>query len=384
VAPDLLLNEEELMLKNMVREFAEKELKPRAAEIDETEHFSWENWRAISKLGINAMSLDRNYGGTGGTTKAIAVVIEELARVCASSSVTYLAHVSLAGQFINLFGDDKQKSRWIPGFASGEKLGAFCLTEPGNGSDAAAASTIASKKGSGYVLNGSKTFITNGQNADVYVVMANTNKELRHRGFVALVLEKGVKGLSAQKIPGKMGLRGSDTATLFFDNVEVPEENRLGPEGQGFRECMQVLDQSRISIAAQAVGIAQGAYDSAIAYAKQRNAFGHPIADFQIIQHYLADMAMRIEAARLLTFKAAALRDMNQPFVKYASFAKAYASEAATFVCDRAVQIYGGYGYIKPTDVERFYRDARVTMIYEGTSEIQRNVIARQLFQEAV
>lgn len=381
---DIMLNEEELMLRNMVRQFAEKELAPRAAEIDEQEVFSWDVWKAVSKLGITGITLDAKHGGSGGSVKSIAVVIEELARLDASTSVTYLAHVSLSAQFINTFGSEEQKARWLPGLASGAKLGAFCLTEPGNGSDAAAASTIATKKDGKYVVKGSKTFITNGVNADTYIVLANTNKELRHRGFVALVVDKGAKGLSAQKLHGKMGLRGSDTATVFFDDVEVPEANRLGPEGRGFQECMQVLDTSRISIAAQSVGIAQGAYDAAIKYAKERQAFGHPIADFQAIQFYLADMAMRIEASRLLTYQAAMLKDTGQPFLKQASFAKAFGSETAVFCADRAVQIHGGYGYIRPTNVERYYRDARVTMIYEGTSEIQRNIIARQLLQEAV
>jgi len=380
----MMLTEEELMLRSAVREFTEKELAPRAAEIDEQEAFSWDIWKAVSKLGITGVTLDPKHGGSGGGVKTIAVVIEELARLDASTSVTYLAHVSLAAQFINTFGSESQKARWIPGLASGAKLGAFCLTEPGNGSDAAAASTIASKKGGKYIVNGSKTFITNGTQGDTFVVLANTNKELRHRGFVALVVDKGATGLSAQKIHGKMGLRGSDTATVFFDNVEVPEENRLGDEGRGFYECMQILDTSRISIAAQAVGIAQGAYEAAVKYAKDRKAFGQPIADFQAIQHYLADMAMRVEASRLLTYEAAMLKDMGKPFLKHASFAKAFGSETAVFCADRAVQIHGGYGYIRPTNVERYYRDARVTMIYEGTSEIQRNIIARQVLQEAV
>ncbi|MSP78940.1 MAG: acyl-CoA dehydrogenase [Dehalococcoidia bacterium] len=377
-----MLTEEELMLKSAIRDFAEREVAPRAMEIDQEERFSFENFHAMGKLGLFGMTLDPKYGGSAGGIKPVVVVAEELARVCASTSNAFVVQTGLAGYPMNQFGNEKQKARWLPGLISGEKVGAYCLTEPGNGSDAAAASTIAKKVSGGYVLNGSKTFITHGTIGDVLIVFATMDMALKHRGFVALVLEKGMKGLTTQKITGKMGIRSSDTGTMFFDNVEVPEENRLGEEGQGFRIAMQTLDNSRVGIAAQALGIAQGSLDEALKYAKQRRAFGQAIADFQAIQFYLADMAMRVEASRLLTYQAAALKDAGQPYVKQASMAKAYASEAAVFCADRAVQIFGGYGYIRESKVERFYRDARITPIYEGTSEIQRIVIARHLLQE--
>ncbi|MSP77946.1 MAG: acyl-CoA dehydrogenase [Dehalococcoidia bacterium] len=377
-----MLNEEERMLRAAVREFAERDVAPHASAIDEAEYFSMDTWKGMARMGLFGLALDPKFGGGGGGIKSVAVVTEEIARVCAATAVTYLVQVALAGYPISTFGNDKQKARWLAPIISGETIGAFCLTEPTSGSDAAAASTIAKKVNGGYSLSGSKTFITNGSVGNTLVVFATTDRKLKHKGFVSLVLDRQMKGITAQKITGKMGIRGSDTATIFFDNVEVPEDHRLGNEGDGFKVAMQTLDHSRIAIAAQAVGIAQGAYEEAVRHAKQRQAFGKAIAEFQAIQFYLADMAMRLEASRLLTYQAATLKDSGQPFVKHASMAKAFASESSVFITDRAVQIFGGYGYIREAKVERFYRDARVTPIYEGTSEIQRLMITRYLLQE--
>ncbi|MSQ12153.1 MAG: acyl-CoA dehydrogenase [Dehalococcoidia bacterium] len=379
---DILLNEEELMLRSAVRAFAEKELAPRAEGLDATEHFSWENWKAIAKLGLFGIGLDARFGGSGGTAKQSALVVEELARACASTSVSYLVQVSLAAHPIDRFGNERQKAKWLPKLASGELVGAFGLTEPSGGSDAVAMQSTAVKKNGHYVLNGSKTFITNGSVADICLVFASLDRTQRHKGLVALVLEKGMRGYSTQKLSHKLGIRGSDTAALFFDSVEVPEENRLAEDNQGFTVMLETLNGSRINIAAQALGIAQASLDVSLKYAKERQAYGKPIADLQAIQFYLAEMGMRVEASRLMTYHAAMLRDAGKPFVKEASMAKAYTSESAVFCSDRAVQIHGGYGYLRGP-AERYYRDARVTTIYEGTSEVQRVTIARQMLRES-
>ena len=379
---DVLLTEEELMLKKAVAEFANKELAPKAAAIDASEEFPWENVKGMADLGLFGINIDQAYGGSGGDYKQLAIVIEELARVCASTSVIHIAHLSLAAQTIHTFGTEEQKMTFLPSLVSGEKLAAFCLSEPSTGSDAAGIQTTAVRKNDNYVLNGSKNFITNGSVAKTLVVFATSDTSKRSRGVNAFVVDRDTKGVAAEQMHGKMGLRASDTAMVYFDNVEIPERNRLGEEDQGFKLAMLSLDASRISIAAQAVGIAQGAYEAAVRYALERQAFSKPIAEIQAIQFFLADMSTRIDAARLLTHQAAALKENGQPYIKASSHAKLFASETATFCADKAVQIMGGYGYFQPAIPERAYRDAKVTEIYEGTSEVQRIVIARQLLKE--
>jgi len=378
---DVLLTEEELLLRRTVAEFADRELAPVASGIDERQEFPWTAVKGMAALGLYGIWVDPDYGGSGGGSKQSAVAVEEIARVCAATSVIYIAHHSLAMQTIHRFGSDEQKRRFLPPMVAGERLGAFCLSEPATGSDAAGIQTTATRSTDGYVLNGSKNFITNGSVADTLVVFATTDREKRHRGVNAFVVDRGAVGVSAQRMPGKMGLRASDTAMIYFDGVEVSDADRLGEEDQGFRIAMYVLDASRIGVAAQAVGIAQGALDAAARYATERQAFGKPIAELQAIQFMIADMATRTSAARLLTHYAAVRKDNGQPFTGEAAQAKLFASETATFCADRALQVHGGYGYFQPALVERAYRDAKVTEIYEGTSEIQRLVIARQVLQ---
>ena len=378
---DLLLTEAELLLQRTVASFADQELAPRAAEIDERQEFPWESLKGLAALGLFGVGIDTAYGGSGGGSSETAVVVEEIARVCAATSVIYVAHLSLAMQTIHTYGTEEQKQRFLPAMVAGEALGAFCLSEPATGSDAAGIQTTAVRSGNAYTLNGSKNFITNGSVAENLVVFATTDRSKRSRGVNAFVVGRSAKGVVTQSMPGKMGLRASDTSQVFLDNVEVGEENRIGDEDQGFRVAMGVLDASRIGIAAQAVGIGQGALDAAVRYAVGREAFGSPIAELQAVQFMIADMATRVSAARLLTRHAAALKENSLPFAKESSQAKLFASETATFCADRAVQIHGGYGYFHPTLVERAYRDAKVTEIYEGTSEIQRLVIARHVLQ---
>ena len=326
----------------------------------------------------------RNTGGSGGTARQQAIVIEELARGCASTSLIYIAHLSLCTQFIHMFGTEGQKRQFIPPLARGETIGAFALTEPGSGSDAVAMRTTATKSNGRYVLNGSKMFITNAAEAETFVVMATHDRSLGGRGIDALIVEKGEDGMSVNPLQGKMGMRASSIAEIVFEEYSVPQENRLGEEGDGFREAMEVLNASRISIAAQCVGIAQAAYEAAVGYAKQREAFGQHLADFQAIQWMIADMATKIDASRLLVYHAATLRDNGLAFVKEASMAKLFASRTAVEVADKALQIHGCVGYFAPTPVERYYREAKVTEIYEGTSEVQRLVIARNILQSDV
>ena len=376
---DLLLTEEELLLRSTVREFADRELAPRAAAYDESGEFPRDNVRGLAELGLLGLTIDEEYGGSGGTTRQLVVATEEIARGCGSTSVIYIAHLSLCTQFIQMFGTEGHKRRFVPPLARGDAIGAFALTEPGSGSDAAALSTTAAKSNGHYLLNGTKLFITNAVEADIFVVLATQDRSLRARGIDALVVEKGANGFTVNPQHGKMGMRASSTAEVVFEDYPVPQENRLGEEGEGFRATIQVLEASRISIAAQCVGIAQAAYEASVHYAKQREAFGQRIADFQAIQWMIADMATNIEAARGLVYRAATLRDTGKPFATAASMAKLFASRVAVEASDKAVQIHGGTGYFAPTPVERNYRDARVTEIYEGTSEVQRLVIARDL-----
>ena len=380
--PDLLLTEEERMLQTAVRDFADRELAPRAREVDEREEFSWENWRGMAALGLTGIGIDPKYGGSGGGYRQMAVVEEEVARGDASASVCLVAHISLGVSTIYRYGNEEQKLRLVPPLARGEKLAAWALTEPRGGSDAAGMETSATLRNGAYYLNGSKIFITNGDMAEATVVFASLDRSLGSRGIAAFVVEKDTPGFQVHKQHGKMGMRGSSTAEMVFDNAAVPEANRLGEEGRGFRYAMEILDSSRVVIAAQCVGIGQAALEAAARYAQQRHSFGQPIAQHQAIQFMLADMATEVYASRVATMQAATLKDNDLPFIDEASMAKLMASEMAVRVSSNALQVYGGYGYFKDAPVERYFRDARVTTIYEGTSEVQRLIVARQLLSK--
>ncbi|MFH1169662.1 MAG: acyl-CoA dehydrogenase family protein [Chloroflexota bacterium] len=379
---DFALTEEQKMLKVMVRDFATKELEPLAAEVDESSRFPAESVKKLADLGLLGLGFPEEYGGSGGGAIETAIVTEELARVCASTSAIFLASTGLAGHPIFVYSNEDQRKRFVTPVASGQKLAAFGLTEPGAGSDPAAMETTATRRQGGYAINGTKIFITNGAEAGVILVFATVDKSKRHKGITAFLVEKETPGFSVGKLEHKMGIRGSSTAELLFEDCFVPEENRLGNEGDGFKIALNAIDASRVTVAAQAVGIAQGAMEKALTYAKDRRQFGQPIAEFQAIQWLLADMATRIEAARLLTFKAAYTEDMGLPFAKEASMAKVFAGETAGWVTTKALQIYGGYGFVKDYPMERYFRDAKITEIYEGTSEMQRMTIARHLLRE--
>ena len=381
--PDLLLTEEERMLQTAVREFADRELAPRAREVDAKEEFSWENWRGMASLGLTGIGIDPKYGGSGGGYRQMAIAEEEVARGDAAASVTLVAHISLGTSTIYRYGDEQQKLKYLPPLAKGECLAAWALTEPGGGSDAAGLQTTATLRNGSYYLNGSKIFITNADVAEYVVVFATGDRSLGARGISAFVVEKGTPGFEAHKQQGKMGMRGSSTTELVFRDSPVPQGNRLGEDGRGgFNYAMEILDSSRIVIAAQCVGIAQAALESSAKYAQQRQSFGRPIAQHQAIQFMLADMATEIYASRVATMHAATLKDNNLPYINEASMAKLLASEMAVRVTSNALQVYGGYGYFKDAPVERYFRDARVTTIYEGTSEVQRLIIARQLLAQ--
>ena len=380
---ELLLSEEERLLQNMVRDYAEKELAPKADELDTTHDFPWGAVKAMADLGLYGVGVEPEYGGSGGGSRHLAIVIEELARCCGATSLTYIAHTSLAIQNIHGFASKEQKEKYLPPLLNGEKIGAFCLSEPAVGSDAVAMETSARRDDGSYILNGSKTFITNGDFADTFVVYATQDPSKRSRGVSAFIVERAFGGVDAQSLGSKMGMRASDTAQVFFQDVPVPAENLMDDEGAGFKVAMNTLNASRIGIAAQAVGIAQGALEAATSYAKERKSFGVPIADHQAIQFKLAEMATQVEAARLLVRNAAVRRDAGLPFIKEASMAKFYASGVATSCSNEAVQVHGGLGYFKPATVERLYRDAKVMEIYEGTSEVQRMVIARHVLGRA-
>ncbi len=379
---DFSLTEDQKMLKAMVRDFAEKELEPIAAQIDEEAKFPAESVKKMAELGLMGIPFPEKYGGSGGGAIEFAIAEEEISRVCASTGTIYFVTAGLSGQPLYRFGNEEQRQRFVVPTAKGEKLTAFGLTEASAGSDPAAMQTTATRKDRGYVINGTKLFITNGAEADIVVVFATIDKSLGHRGVTAFVVEKGTPGYSVGKLEHKLGIRASSTAELLFEDCFVPEENRLGKEGEGFKVALNAIDSSRLSVAAQAVGIAQGAFDKCLAYAKERQQFGQPIINFQAIQWMLADMATRIDAARLLTYRAAYLEHEGLSFVKESAMAKVYAPEAAMFVTSKAIQIYGGYGYVKDYPIERYFRDARITSIYEGTDEMQRMTIARQLMRE--
>ncbi len=378
---DFRLTKEQEMIKSMVSEFAEKEVKPHASEIDETGEFPWETIRKMAKLNLLGLPIPKEYGGAGVDTVSYAIAVEEISKRCASTGVIMSVHTSVGTYPIYLFGSEEQKGRFVVPLAKGERIGAFALTEPSAGSDASAIQTTATLDNDHYVLNGSKIFITNGGVAGSVVVMAMTDKSKGHRGISAFIVEKGTEGFSLGSKEKTMGMIGSDTTELVFENCAVPKENLLGEEGMGFRIAMKALDGGRIGIAAQALGIAEAALEESVKYAKEREQFGRPIAKFQAIQWMIANMATEIEAARMLVYQAAYLKDKGVNFSKDAAMAKCYASEVAMRSTTKALQIHGGYGYTKDYPIERFFRDAKVTEIYEGTSEIQRLVIASNLLK---
>jgi butyryl-CoA dehydrogenase len=373
------LTEEQKMIRAMVREFARTEILPTAAQRDRTKEFPRENLRKMGELGLLGMNVPAEYNGAGVDTVSYSVALQEVAYACASTAVIMSVHNSVACGPIYLFGSDYLKENYLKPLAAGKLIGSFAVTEPGAGSDPASQKSRAVKDGNSYVINGNKVLITTGKNSNVTVVTAYTSKEKKHRGISAFVVEKGTPGFSVGKEEEKMGLCASDTVELVFEDCRVPKENLLGKEGDGFVIAMASLDGGRIGIASQSVGLAQACLDAAVTYAKERIQFGKPIAQFQAIRWMIADMATEIEAARLLTFNAAAMRDRRENFSAAASMAKVFASEMANQVAYRALQIHGGYGYIKDFPVERYYRDARVLTLYEGTSEIQRTVISNHL-----
>ncbi len=375
---DFQLTEEQEMLRAAARDFAEGEIVPLAHQIDETDQIPDSLRKKLRGNNFFSLLIPRDYGGVEVDAVGYVLVMEELSRASAAIGITVSVHNSVAAGPITMFGSQEQKKKWLPLLAE-RLLGAFALTEPGSGSDSAALTTGAERHGSEYVLNGTKTFVTNGKYADLFVLLARTSRESKHRGITAFLVERESPGLRIGRSIEKMGIRGSDTVELTLEDCRVPVENRLWNEGHGFRVAMQSLDGGRIGVAAQALGIAQAALDAAVRYARERIQFGKPISEFQAIQWMIADTEAQIEAARLLTFRAAWLKDQGVPHGPEASIAKLLASTAARESADRAVQIHGGYGYTKEFPVERFYRDAKVTELYEGTSEIQRIVIANSL-----
>jgi alkylation response protein AidB-like acyl-CoA dehydrogenase len=375
------LSEEQALLRKTVREFAEKELGPHSREWDEKQEFPREVFGKLGELGLMGVCWPAEYGGAGLTTADWALVVEELSRVDAGVALSLAAHHSLSSAHIFLAGNEEQKRRFLTPLARGEKVGCWGLTEPGSGSDAGGMRTTAARDGDHWVLNGSKTFITNGRIADTAVVMAVTNRSAGKKGISAFVIERGTPGFKAGKKEDKLGVRSSDTSELVFEDCRVPNANLVGCEGMGFVDTLKILDKGRIGIAAFSVGIAQAALDAALRYAAERKQFGHPIADFQAIQIKIAEMATRVDAARLLTWRAAALADAGRTHTAEASMAKLFASEASVEIALEAIQIHGGYGYLKEYPVERYLRDAKLGTIGEGTSEVQRMVIARELLR---
>jgi alkylation response protein AidB-like acyl-CoA dehydrogenase len=379
---DFELTEEQRLIRDTVRDFAQNEIAPIAHHTDETGEFPWPTFKKLAELGLMGLPFPEEYGGAGGDTVSYALAVEELAAACGSTALTYAAHVSLGCWPIYAFGTEAQKSRVLLPLARGEGLGAFGLTEPQAGSDAAELRTTATRDGDVWVLNGQKMWITSGSIADVVIVAAVTDPSRGAHGISNFLVEKGTPGFIPGKDEPKMGLKGSVTSQLFFDDCRVPAENLLGQPNEGFAQFMKTLDGGRISIGAMALGLGRAALEAATAYAKERKAFGHAIAEFQAIQWKLAGMATELEAARLLLCQAAVLKDRGKAYGKQAAMAKLFASEAAERACFEAIQIFGGYGYSREYPVERYYRDNRLTQIGEGTSEIQRLVIARHVLKE--
>jgi alkylation response protein AidB-like acyl-CoA dehydrogenase len=381
-ALDFQLNEEQLQLKKSVREFAEREIGPHVMEWDEASKFPLATVKELGKLGLLGTIFPTEYGGAGMGYVEYVTAIEELSRVDGSVGIIVAAHTSLGTNHIFLVGNEEQKKKYVSKLATGEHIGAWGLTEPSSGSDAGSARMTAVRRGNNWVLNGTKTFITNGGHADVLVVIAVTDRAAHTHGLSAFIVERGAKGFRPGKKENKLGLRASDTSELIFEDCVIPGENLLGKEGDGFIDAMRVLDGGRISIAALSLGIAEGAYEAALKYSKQRKQFGKAIGEFQGIQWKLADMATEIEAAKLLTLRAASMKDAGMKTTQESSMAKLYASEVAVRCANEGVQIHGGYGFIKDYPAEKFYRDVKLCTIGEGTSEIQRLVIARQLLKD--
>jgi alkylation response protein AidB-like acyl-CoA dehydrogenase len=375
------LTEEHLMIRQAARDFAQNELKPGVIERDEHQKFPAEQIKKLGELGFLGMMVSPQYGGSGMDAISYSIVMEELSKVDASASVVVSVNNSLVCYGLEKYGNEEQKQKFLVPLAQGEKIGAFCLSEPEAGSDATSQRTTAIDMGDYYLLNGTKNWITNGSTASTYIVMAQTDASKKHKGINALIVEKGMEGFTVGAKENKLGIRGSDTHSLMFTDVKVPKENRIGEDGFGFKFAMATLEGGRIGIASQALGIAAGAYELSVQYAKERKAFGKTIADLQAIQFKLADMATEIEAARLLCYRAAWLKDNGLPYAQAASMAKLFASETAMRTTVEAVQIHGGYGYVKEYHVERLMRDAKITQIYEGTSEIQRIVISREVLK---
>ncbi len=376
------LTDEQIMIQTMVRDFAREILLPTAMERDRTKEFPAENLRKMGELGLMGMMVPPEYNGAGADTLSYVLALQEVAYACASTAVVMSVHNSIVCETINRFGTEEQKQAYLKPLAAGEVIGAFALTEPHAGSDPVSQSAWAERDGDHYIIHGTKRFITSGKNAGVTIITAKTDKTKRHKGISAFIVKKGTPGFTVGKTEEKMGLCASDTTDLVFEDCLVSADNLLGHEGDGFKIAMTALDGGRIGIAAQSVGLAQAALDAAVSYAKEREQFGQPISKFQGLRWMLADMATELEAARQLTFSAAAKKDRGERYTMQASIAKLFASEMVNHVTAKALQIHGGYGYIKEYPVERFYRDARVFTIYEGTSEIQRVVIANHLLED--
>lgn len=379
---DFDLTDEQRQIRDTLTEFAEREIKPHAADWDRHASFPRYVVEQLGQLGFLGVAFPEKYGGGGADTFSQVVVVEGISRYDAGLALSCAAHMSLSTGHLAMFASDEQRARYLPDLIAAKKLGAWCLTEPSSGSDAAAMKTRAIRHGDSYILNGSKMFITNGSVADVYVVMAITNPGASRSGVSAFLVERGARGLSNGRKIEKLGLHSSDTAEVTFDNVTIPSANLIGEEGAGYRQTLKVLEGGRIGIAGWATGIARGAMEDAASYAKERRQFGKPIADFQAIQWMIADMATRIEASWVLTGRAAALKDAGKPFAREASMAKLFASETAMWTTTKAVQIHGGYGYVTDFPVERYMRDAKLAEIGEGTSEVQRMIIAKSLLKE--
>ena len=375
-------SEEHRMVREMVRGFARKEMAPIAIEIDENQRFAEETFKKMAGLHLLGLPISADYGGAGMDYISFVIALEELARVCASTALSYSAHISLASTPIELFGTEQQKQKYLVPLAKGEKLGAFGLTEPGAGSDASGTKSNAVRKGDHFILNGSKVFITNAAYADIFVVTAVTEKSKGARGISSFILEKGMPGFEVGKTEKKLGMRGSPTSMLHFNNVKVPAENLLGELDHGYKQFLATLDGGRVGIAAQTLGIAKAAYSKAMHYANEREQFGKKLLDFQATQFKLADMRVKIEAAEHLVYHAAQLRNTNKPFKIEASIAKLFTTEATMEITKEAIQIHGGYGYVQDYEVERYWRDAKLMEIGEGTSEVQRMVIFREALKE--
>ncbi len=375
------LNKKQALFQQMIRSFAEKEVKPLAAEIDEQERFPMETVEKMAKIGIMGIPIPVEYGGAGGDNVMYSIAVEELSRVCGTTGVVVSAHTSLCVAPIFENGTDEQKGKYLPKLCSGEWIGAFGLTEPNAGTDAAMQQTTAVADGDNFIINGSKIFITNAGYADVYVIFAMTDKSKGNKGITAFIIEKGTPGFSIGKKEKKLGIRGSATCELIFENVVISKDQMLGKEGKGFGIAMKTLDGGRIGIASQALGIAQGAMDETVKYTKERKQFGRSIAQFQNTQFQMADLETKVQAARLLVRSAAFKKDMHVPFSNDAAMCKLFAAETAMEVTTKCVQFHGGYGYTREYPVERMMRDAKITEIYEGTSEVQRMVIAANLFK---